>query len=211
MPHVAQKIIPEEAWWRLRTHFQKDMPRPAWNEEWVMNMGIRQSKASASNLVRPFKRFGLFTEDGKPTPRMWDWVEDAKYPDVCKQLLQEIYPEDAVHAFTSTDDDVRERLVRWFQRTQGVALKAARDYAAFYMLLLEGDPSKQDGTAASKGPRTPKPSVPRPAVRSRPIAGKSKAESAGAQETRSADVRSEQNGHDVKESTMSRPGAWCAS
>lgn len=193
--------IPEETWWRLRQQFKaRGQPRPAWNEDYLINMGIRQNKASARNVVRPFKRIGLFTDDGKPTDRYWDWMDDSKYPEVCKQIIHDLYPESVVHTFIAADDDERERLENWFQRTLDVSPAVAAQYASFYMLLLAGDSSKQDEATASKTLRTlrtPKATSGQTSgSRPRPNGAKAQAASTRADETYTSDTAHTETGHE---------------
>jgi hypothetical protein len=147
--------IPRETWWRLRKQFKsKGAPKP-WNEEYLVNIGVRTSLPSARNVVRPFKRMRFFTDDGKATDRYWDWLDDAKYHEVCQQILQESYPSSVVNTFASTDDDERKRLEGWFQRNQEVKPSVASQYAGFYMLLLKGDVSEQDEVPSQKPAAAP--------------------------------------------------------
>ncbi|HKW21827.1 MAG TPA: hypothetical protein VJO13_10655, partial [Ktedonobacterales bacterium] len=94
-------VFPPTAWWQLRKLFQtKGVPK-VFDAEYLINLGIRQSQASANNIIRPFTRFGLFKDDGKPEQLVWDWVEDSKYAEVCDTILHKIYPEALTSVFTS--------------------------------------------------------------------------------------------------------------
>ena len=52
--------------------------------------------------------------------------------------------------FTTTEDDDRAGVERWFQRNLHLAPNSARQYAALYMLLLEADPSKQEASTSTQ-------------------------------------------------------------
>lgn len=202
-------LVPQDVWWRLRKLFiSKGQPRPAWNEDYLLSIGLRQSKASARNVVRPFKRFGLFTDDGKPAGRFWDWLDDSKYSKVCNQILHEVYPEALTAIFTSTDDDERARLVSWFQRNQNVMPDVAKQYAAFYMLLLKADVSEQDDAAPQKSPKTPKTIGTQPnSSRVRANGAKTRTSSSSAYETGASNMASAVDGHesDHPHATPRRP------
>ena len=141
-------IIPEGTWWQLRKQFKGKPPRVV-DEEYVINVLGYQSKASARNLIRPLKRVSLIDDDGKPTDFAYTWREDDEYAAACHTILEAVYPDSLRDAFNSPDAD-RGRVENWFSRNLRVGEKTARQYAAFYMLLLEADPSKQDETTAQK-------------------------------------------------------------
>jgi hypothetical protein len=140
---ASYPIVSEAAWWQLRKLFASKMPR-VFDAEYLITAGLRHTTASANNLVRPFKRFGLFSADGKPEALAWDWIDDDKYPDVCRTILHQISSPALTDMFTTTSDEDRARLERWFQRNHRLTASSAKQYAAFYMLLLEGDPTKQE-------------------------------------------------------------------
>lgn len=158
---------------------------------------MRQNIASARNLVRPFKRIGIFTDDGKPTSRYWDWMDDSKYPEACQRIIHDIYPETVAHTFTVADDDERVRLGKWFERNLDVLPKVAGQYASFYMLLLSGDLSRQDEAAVSKPPRAPRTTSGQAKdTRSRSNGAKAQASTSATAETRTSDTTNAANGHE---------------
>ncbi len=158
-------VVSPTVWWQLRKLFQNKGVPKVFDAEYLINLGIRQTPASANNVIRPFTRFGLFKDDGKPEQLVWDWVEDPKYAEVCDTILHKIYPEALTSVFTTVED--QGGVERWFQRTLHITPASAHQYAAFYMLLLEADPTKQEaanGTQSGKPPKT----APRQPVTSRP-------------------------------------------
>jgi Family of unknown function (DUF5343) len=194
---LAYPNIPRATWWRLRKQFKTKMPKPL-NEDYLVNTGVCKTKDSASNLVRPFKRIGLFDEDGNPTDRYFDWMDQEKYLEVCQQILDEVYPAEVRNIFTSTDEAEKERMEIWFQRRQkNLQLAGARQYVAFYMLLLEGDVTKQDEAVAQR-PSSGK-TVPfqrRSESRPRASAASARASAATAQESRPTSEASRPEQHD---------------
>ncbi len=184
------------------------MPKPAWNEEYLVNLGIRSNAKSAKNLVRPFKRMGFFTEEGKATDRAYDWLEDAKYSEVCNQLLNEIYPETVTHAFTTTDENTRELLEKWFQRNVRVLPAVASSYAAFYMLLLEADPSKQEEVANKRPIRKLKADqAASSGSETRSSGAKTGGGTSSAQQSRNTDAENAQNRHESEHRGEPKRGA----
>jgi hypothetical protein len=171
---TSYPFISEAAWWQLRKMFTSKMPKVL-DTEYLITAGIRENQASAANLVRPFKRFGLFKADGTPD-LAWDWIGDEKYPQVCREILHTIYPESLTDTITTASDEDRARLERWFQRNSHLTASSARQYAAFYMLLLEGDPTKQDTGTTPQVPKLPAASAQQTrAPKQRPPAGRAQA------------------------------------
>lgn len=150
-------FVSESAWWQLRKLFQdKGVPR-TFNADWVMTAGLRDSEASAGNLVRPFKRFGLFTSEGKPNQMAYDWEQDETYHDVCQAILHDIYPDTLTGLYITGDEEDRTAVVKWLVRNLHLAPASARQYAAFYGLLARGDPSEQDAGPSGQLAKSSKP------------------------------------------------------
>ena len=107
-------------------------------------------------MLGPPKAVGPIDEDNKPTNRAMRWRDDAQYPSVRQEIREEVYPEELLGAFLDSPID-RQALERWFANNTGVGLGAARQRASFYMLLVEADPAKQEGTSTSQtGPKPTK-------------------------------------------------------
>jgi hypothetical protein len=149
--------ISDTAWWQLRKLFQgKGVPK-IFDVNYVLTAGLRESEASASNLVRPFKRLGLFSNDGKPTQLAYDWTYDDKYKEVCKKILLDIYPAAPTEMFTEGTEEDRTGVVRWLQRNLHLTPHSARQYAVLYILLAKGDPTEQEEGASSQPAKSAKP------------------------------------------------------
>lgn len=142
-------FISDAAWWQLRKVIKtKGMPK-VFDSDWVITVRIRENEGSAANIVRVFKRFGLFSSDGKPQDLAWDWIDDAKYPEACNKILHTVYPDALTGVFTTPSDEDRVGVERWFQRNAHLTPGSSRQYAAFYMLLLRADPAEQEAGASS--------------------------------------------------------------
>jgi hypothetical protein len=150
-------VFPPTAWWQLRKLFQtKGVPK-VFDAEYLINLGIRQNAPSANNIIRPFTRFGLFK-----------WVDDSKYAEVCHSILHKIYPEALTSVFTTITPEDQAGVERWFQRNLHLAPASARQYAAFYMLLLRADPAEQEAGNGAQAGRSPV-IAPRRSVNSRSL------------------------------------------
>jgi hypothetical protein len=144
--------IAEGNWWKLRDLFKRRVP--AGVTPGYLASALEMGEASArANILSPFKKIGIFDEEGKPTDLAYNWRDDEKYPLVCKTIIEKIYPIEVSDLYHDIDQDP-SGLVNWFMTYCRCGEPAARMYSSFYRLLLKADPSEQS-TALTK-PNTPK-------------------------------------------------------
>lgn len=129
--------IPLNNWFLLREKFKQRTPEKVSPSYVATALSMGEASASA-NIIPPLKSFGLIDEAGKPTDLAYDWRDDEKYPQVCKSILEKIYPQELRDLFHGSDIDVKS-IERWFARDAKVGESAARAYAATYTMLLDGD------------------------------------------------------------------------
>lgn len=136
-------------WWKLREQFQKSLPGNVSRSYLATVLGIEER--SAGNLVGPLRTLGLVQEDGKPTERANHWRFDEDYPQVCKDIREDVYPRELLDAIPDAAAN-REGVIRWFMRAAGVGEAGAKKMAATYELLTDADPTKApDARETSKG------------------------------------------------------------
>jgi len=110
------------------------------------------SEPSASaNILPSLRTFGLVLEDGKPSDLAYEWRDDSKYPEVCKEILEKIYPQELLDLFHGPDVQAQD-VNSWFARYSKVGESAARMYGTTFLMLLEGDLEKAESKQA-KSPR----------------------------------------------------------
>jgi hypothetical protein len=144
-------MLPVGSWWELRKKFRQSIPGVVTDSylATVLNM----QAGSARNNVLPFlKQLGIIDEEGKTGERARLWRDDQHYPEVCKAILNEVYPEELLHAVPDPNAD-RERAERWFANKTGTGQVAARRMVAMYALLAEADASKQPDREKKDRPR----------------------------------------------------------
>jgi hypothetical protein len=107
-------------------------------------------KSAVTTIITPFKKMGLSDEAGKPTGLANDWRDDGKYPDVCKKILESIYPVE-VRDFFHSHPISHEKLISWFMNYCQCGNNAAAKYAQLYVLLLDADPKKKNKSPEKKG------------------------------------------------------------
>lgn len=157
--------IPRNNWFLLREKFKQRTPEKV-SPSYVAT-ALRMSEASANaNIIAPLKTFGLIDNENKPTDLAYDWRDDTKYAEVCKQIFESVYPQELRDIFHDSQNLDIKALESWFARNAKVGQSAARYYAATFALLLEADLSKakeqkalksKNGTEKPKTAKTPAP------------------------------------------------------
>ena len=100
-------------------------------------------------MLPGLKAVGLIEEDGAPTARAAQWRDDESYPDVCRQIREELYPAELRDAVPGPSVD-KGAAQRWFMGTTGTGEQAARKMVGLYSVLTDGDPSGGEKAPASK-------------------------------------------------------------
>lgn len=163
-------MLPVAHWWALRRKFKQSIPGVVSINylSSVLDMG----EASARANVYPFlKTLGIIDDDGKPTARAKQWRDDGHYPDVCKAILQEIYPSDLRDAVDNPRED-RSAAKRWFANHTGAGEAATSRMAALYTVLVEAEPNGGSETkkVTPKAAKKPK-AAPVPVSPARELSG----------------------------------------
>ncbi|MGA7313402.1 MAG: DUF5343 domain-containing protein [Silvibacterium sp.] len=133
-------MLPTSHWWALRKKFRQSLPGIVTDSylATVLNMGIKSARAN----VLPFlKTLGIIDSEGRPTQRATLWRDDEHYAEVCKAILEEVYPSELRDAVTAPVEPAKAR--RWFAHQTHVGEAAANRMVAMYSVLVESDPTKQ--------------------------------------------------------------------
>jgi hypothetical protein len=144
--------IAEGNWWKLRDHFKRRVPAVVTPASLASALDMSEPSAR-SNIMAPFKKIGIFDEEGKPTDLAYDWRDDTKYPSVCKTILEKLYPREVLDLYHDINQDF-SGLSNWFMNYCRCGDPAAKMYSSFYRLLLRADPNEQSTTLAK--PNAPK-------------------------------------------------------
>lgn len=144
-------MLPVAHWWTLRRKFIQSIPGVVTDNYLATVLGMAERSAQG-NVLPYLKKLGIIDEDGKTGEMAKKWRDDQHYPEVCKEMLIEVYPQELLDAVT--DPKHRAQAERWFANDTGTGEVAARRMAALYMVLLEADPSKQ--AEQEKGEHTKK-------------------------------------------------------
>lgn len=144
--------IPRNNWFLLRDKFKQRTPEKVSPSYVATALGMSEASASA-NIIPPLRTFALIDDDGKPTDLAFDWRDDEKYPEVCKTILERVYPQELRDIFHNPADINVKGIESWFARQTKSGEAAAKKSAAAYVMLLEADLSK---AKATKDPKSSK-------------------------------------------------------
>ena len=140
-------MLPVGHWWGLRNKFKQSIPGTVTAGYLATVLNMQETSARAN--VLPFLRtLGIIDDEGKTLDRAKQWRDDHQYPDVCRQMREELYPEELLHAVPGPTPDIAAAR-RWFANHTGAGVAAVSRMATLYMVLVEADPAKQP--AAKKG------------------------------------------------------------
>lgn len=104
---------------------------------------------SAQNLIPPLRQIGLIDGEGKVTPRANDWRTDAKYLDACREMVNDVYPEELRDLFPGPEVD-RQGCMTWFMHTAKLGQAAASQCTAMFTLLRR--PLSESSNSADRKP-----------------------------------------------------------
>ena len=134
-------MLPIGHWWALRKKFKQSIPGVV-TDSYLSTVLDMQANSARANVLPFLKQLGIIDEDGKTGERATSWRDDGSYPDVCKEMISEIYPKELLDAVPNPNQD-RPSAERWFGQKTGAGEAAVRRMAALYAVLVEADASKQ--------------------------------------------------------------------
>lgn len=149
-------ILPLANWWALRNRFKQSIPSVV-SPGFVATVLNMKEKSARGNIISHLVDMGIIDQDGKPLERANKWRDDQHYPEVCREILNEVYPKELLEALPGPSLD-RADVKRWFAVNTGLGEVAVGRMAAFYELLITADPSDAQGIS-SKKPASPKPTA----------------------------------------------------
>jgi hypothetical protein len=140
-PKRSFPMLPIAHWWNLRKKFKQSLPGVVTGSYLATVLNMAENSANAN--VLPFlKVLGIIDEEGKTTERAKLWRDDHHYPEVCRDILDDVFPKELLDAVSKPTEN-RGAAERWFARQSGAGENAARRMAALYTVLVEADASKQ--------------------------------------------------------------------
>lgn len=143
-------MLPTAHWWALRKKFKQSIPGVV-TDGYLATVLQMQPNSARANVLPYLKDVKIIDDDGKTGERAKQWRDDTRYPTVCKEILEEVYPQELRDAVT--DSTQRDQAESWFAHATGTGEAAAGRMAQFYTLLLEADPAKQTTSDKSDKPK----------------------------------------------------------
>jgi hypothetical protein len=142
---------------------------------------------AADSYLRELKTLQLVDDDGKPTDLAKQWRDDTKYPEVCKEIREHVYPSELL-SVAPPPDPGRDSVIKWFMHGAGLGQGAAQNKASPYLLLAAGNPGAEGAPRerSTSDARKTRPQITKPSARSIPA---NAGASAGASTNGSTGVR----------------------
>lgn len=159
-------MLPISHWWKLRKKFQQSIPGVV-TDTYLATVLSMAAPSARANVLPFLKVLGIIDQEGKPTQRAKLWRDDQHYAEVCKAILQEVYPAELRDAAADPVHE-KEEAKRWFAQHTGVGDAAATRMVALYILLVEADASKLPDQEKK---RTPKKASTQTAISAKKISG----------------------------------------
>jgi hypothetical protein len=140
-------MMPIKQWWALRKKFRATLPGSVTPSYLASTLGISED-SGRNNIMPALKKAGIINEEGTPAERANRWRDDAQYANVCNEIRQEVYPRELLD-IASDDSANRAQVESWFANVTAAGENAVGKMTAFYMMLIEADPSKGSETVVA--------------------------------------------------------------
>jgi len=72
--------------------------------------------AALKNVIYPLRKVGIIDKDNKSTERAYRWRDNAQYPTVCKEIREEIYPQEILDLAPDSSIGLAA-VTQWFANT----------------------------------------------------------------------------------------------
>lgn len=131
-------MLSGRVWCGLRNAFRKNIPSFVTTEYLVNELRLPSSDGVRSNILAPLTQIGLIDHYGRPTERAIAWIDKNKYGQVCREIIDEIYP-DELKRMMSNGAGKRD-IISWIELNNDVKESSATKVA--YTLFMLYDTSK---------------------------------------------------------------------
>lgn len=152
-------MLPAIHWWSLREKFRKKIPDTLTDSYLSKQLKTRPESAKV-NILPYLRAIGFIDEQGNVQERAREWVDNARYGEICARIINDIYPEDLKDTILNPSEN-RAAVEAWFTERTKAGSSAAKRMTSFYTLLAEADLSSRkkrpaaSGKAARKAGTTP--------------------------------------------------------
>lgn len=153
MAGEAAPVLNGTAWWTLRQHFSRTLPKVVSDTYLATVLSLKEGPAR--NVLRNLKLLGLVDEDNRPTDLALRWRDDEQYAAACEEIAERAYP-DELRAAVPGPDPAPTAAAQWFQRSRRLGDGGAKNAARTYVLIASAKLPDEAGTGATRtsGART---------------------------------------------------------
>lgn len=148
-------MLPVAHWWTLRKKFKQSIPGVV-TDNYLATVLDMKVDSARGNVLPYLKQLRIIDEDGKTGERARLWRDDVSYPEVCKAMLNETYPDELLQAVPKPSAE-RASAERWFANHTGTGEGAAGRMALLYTVIAEGDASKEPDSEKKRKERVSPP------------------------------------------------------
>ncbi len=148
-------MLPVAHWWALRKKFRQSIPGVV-TDTYLASVLDMQVASARANVLPFLKTLRIVDGDGKTLERAKLWRDDHHYPEVCKAILKETYPQELLDMVSGVSTD-RAQIERWFSNHTGSGQAAVNRMVALFNVLVEADASKQTDQSGKKAKPTKEP------------------------------------------------------
>jgi len=141
-------MLPAIHWWSLREKFRKEIP-DSLSDIYLSKLLKTKPESVKVNILPYLKAIGFIDEQGIIQERAKEWMDDARYGDVCARIVEDIYPE-SLRGSVSDPSENRAAVEAWFTERTGAGTSAVKRMASFYTLLAGADLSGRKKRPAGK-------------------------------------------------------------
>lgn len=175
-PYLSANVLIQ-----LRQMFQRTMPSRVTVTYLQSALGFEKEKG-AKNLLPQLRSLGLIDDAGTPTDLAARFRIDDDYPEVAREIVEAVYPQELRELFPGPDADI-SRVAAWLMRHTGGGQASAAAQARLYVVLTSGKvPSSEKSTkpsaAGGTGGGSTRPAAPRRSRRTADEAGKQASDTA---------------------------------
>lgn len=153
MASDAVPVLNGTAWWTLRQHFRRTLPKVV--SETYLATVLSLKEGPARNVFRNLKLLGLVDENNRPTDLATRWRDDEQYAAACSEIAERAYPDELRAAVPGPDPDPAAA-TQWFQRSRRLGVGGAKNAARTYVLICSAKLPTNAGTKSARpqGTRT---------------------------------------------------------
>ncbi|MCY4392256.1 MAG: hypothetical protein OXE43_09405 [Chloroflexi bacterium] len=140
-------VLNGSVWWRLRSAFQRSLPREV--TPTYLATVLSTEDDFAKNVLRNLRLLGLVGEESAPTELAIRWRDDEQYAGACQDIAKLVYPDELLSAAPGPEADAKTA-AQWFQRSRLLGQGAAKNAARTYVLITSATLPTEDGRTPTK-------------------------------------------------------------